>query len=314
MNYILQILFVLLLMSIGWIARKRNVISEAGTAELARLLISFIYPAMIFYSITRLSPQQLARNWSLPLLSMAVFCIGLAMGWLTLRWMKPVDSKRSAAFLFQSTFNNCLFLPLPLVLLMWGTEGVALLVFAAFGFELTVWTIGAFLFNRSGRLSDGFRMALGPPLIMLLFSIAWICVRDLSPWRLPDNAVLTRMVDLLYFGAESIGRATIAVSMIIAGSRIATLKGGLINDPHVWIVSTLRLVAVPVIFILLINQIPMEMLPRNILILIAVMPVSVTSLVFSERFSGDSDFMAATLLTTHLGAVITVPLLLAWAL
>jgi predicted permease len=46
----------------------------------------------------------------------------------------------------------------------------------------------------------------------------------------------------------------------------------------------------------------------------AVMPASVTGLIFSERFDGDSGFMAATLLTTHLGAIITVPLLLMWAL
>ena len=44
------------------------------------------------------------------------------------------------------------------------------------------------------------------------------------------------------------------------------------------------------------------------------MPAAVTSLVFSERFGGDSDFIASTLLITHLGAIVTIPLLLSWAL
>ena len=52
----------------------------------------------------------------------------------------------------------------------------------------------------------------------------------------------------------------------------------------------------------------------GILAVVAVMPAAVASLVFSERFGGDSDFIAATLLITHLGAIVTIPLLLAWAL
>ena len=70
----------------------------------------------------------------------------------------------------------------------------------------------------------------------------------------------------------------------------------------------------PVAFILLLRLIPMSELAYGILAVVATMPAAVTSLVFSERFGGDSDFIATTLLITHLGAVVTIPLLLAWAL
>ncbi|MCK4563611.1 MAG: AEC family transporter, partial [Verrucomicrobia bacterium] len=85
-------------------------------------------------------------------------------------------------------------------------------------------------------------------------------------------------------------------------------------DKHVWIVSALRLVVTPVIFILLLKQVPMDETAYGILAVVAVMPAAVASLIFSERFGGDSDFIATTLLVTHLGAIVTIPLLLAWAL
>lgn len=314
MNYVLQILFILTLMATGWIARKRGVITEAGTSELSRVLMSIIYPALVFYSITRMHPEQLAHNWIMPVMTILIAGIGLSLGLLTLRWLKPADQKRGGAFLFQSTINNYLFLPLPLVLILWGTEGVALLVFASMGFELTIWTVGVLLFNHSSKLSEGLRTMFGPPLIALIVSIVWICIRDLSPARLPDSALLQRTFELIYFGAETVGKATVALSMIIAGSRIATLSPKAIRDPHVWIVSILRLLVAPVLFILLLNLIPMDLLARNVLTVVAVMPAAVASLIFSERFDGDSDFIAATLLVTHLGAVITIPLLLSWAL
>lgn len=318
MNYILQVLFILVLMAIGFVARKRGVVSATGTSEMARILIAVIYPCLIFSSVTKLSTDKLAANWIMPVMAMAIAGTGLLLGLIALRCMKGVNQQRASAFLFQNTINNYLFLPLPLVMLLWGEEGVALLVFASLGFELTVWTLGVFLFNRSNKISEGVRMMFGPPLIALVFSIGWVCVRDLLQPELPVAGLFSdlahRLLDLLFFGTGTVGSATVAVSMIVAGSRMAALDVRAVLDKQVWIVSGLRLVVTPVVFILLLKLIPLGEMAYGILAVVAVMPAAVASLVFSERFGGDSDFVATTLLVTHLGAVVTIPLLLAWAL
>lgn len=318
MNYVLQVLFILVLMAIGYIARKRGVVSAVGTSEMVRVLIAVIYPCLIFSSVTRLNASELADNWIMPVMALAIAGTGLLLGLVALRFMKGVDQQRASAFLFQNTINNYLFLPLPLVMLIWKEQGVALLVFASMGFELTVWTVGVFLFNRSSKLAEGVRMMFGPPLIALLFSISWVCVRDLLQPELPASGFFSdlarRLLELSYFGTDTVGKATVAVSMIVSGSRIAALDVRAAFDKQVWIVSALRLVVTPVIFILLLKQIPMDEMAYGILAVVAVMPAAVASLVFSERFGGDSDFIATTLLVTHLGAVVTIPLLLAWAL
>ena len=318
MNYVLQVLFILVLMALGYIARKRGVVSAVGTSEMVRVLIAIIYPCLIFSSVTKLNAQELASNWIMPVMAMVVAGTGLILGLISLRFINGVDQQRASAFLFQNTINNYLFLPLPLVMLLWGSQGVALLVFASMGFELTVWTLGVFLFNRSSNLAEGIKMMFGPPLIALIFSIGWVCVRDLVNPELPTSGFFAdlarRLLDLTYFGTDTVGKATVAVSMVVSGSRIAALDAKAAFDWHVWLLSLLRLIVTPVLFILLLNQIPMEEMARGILAVIAVMPAAVTSLVFSERFGGDSDFIASTLLVTHLAAVVTIPLLLAWAL
>jgi hypothetical protein len=58
MNYVLQVLFILVLMAIGFVARKRGVVSETGTSEMVRVLIAIIYPCLIFSSVTRLRVQE----------------------------------------------------------------------------------------------------------------------------------------------------------------------------------------------------------------------------------------------------------------
>ena len=318
MNYVLQVLFVLMLMAIGYTCRKRGIVSAIGTSEMVRILIAIIYPCLIFSSITKLSAPELAANWVMPALAMGIAGTGLVLGLISLRFIKGINPQRASAFLFQNTINNYLFLPLPLVMLLWGSEGVALLIFASMGFELTVWTLGVFLFNRSSNLTDSLKMMLGPPLIALIISIGWVCIRDLANPELPASGffadLMRRLLDLVYFGTDTIGKAAIAVSMVVSGSRIAALDSKVALDKHVWLLAGLRLIVTPVLFILLLNLIPMSEMARGILAVIAVMPAAVTSLVFSERFGGDSDFIASTLLVTHLAAVVTIPLLLAWAL
>lgn len=71
---------------------------------------------------------------------------------------------------------------------------------------------------------------------------------------------------------------------------------------------------IPVLAILLLNRMQLGETARGVLCVVAVMPAAVTSLIFSERFNGDSEFIAASLLLTHLFAVVTVPVLLLWAL
>lgn len=318
MNYILQVIFILALMSIGFIARRRGMVSATGTSEMVRMLVAIVYPALIFSSVTSLNATALASNWLMPVMAMAIAGTGFGLGLIALRCMKGVDRERASAFLFQNTINNYLFLPLPLVILLWGSEGVALLVFASMGFELVVWTLGVYLFNRKGKLLDGLRMMLGPPLIALLISISWVCVRDLLHPTLPNDGffaeLLRRLLELLYFGAETVGKATVAISMVVSGSRIAALNLRTAFDPHVWIVAAMRLIVTPALFILILKIVPLEEVARGILSVVAVMPAAVASLIFSERFGGDSDFVASTLLITHLGAIITIPILLAWAL
>jgi predicted permease len=318
MNYVLQVLFILVLMTVGYAARKRGVVSAVGTSEMVRVLIAIIYPCLIFSSVTKLKAQELASNWIMPVLAIVIAGTGLVLGLLAVRCLKGIDQKRASAFLFQNTINNYLFLPLPLVMLLWKEQGVALLVFASMGFELVVWTVGVFLFNRSSKLAEGLRMMFGPPLIALIISICWVCVRDLASPELPASGFFAdlagRLLDLTYFGAETVGKATVAVSMVVSGSRIAALDVRAAFDKHVWILSALRLVVTPVLFILLLKQIPMDDMARGILSVVAVMPAAVTSLIFSERFGGDSDFIASSLLVTHLAGIVTIPLLLAWAL
>ena len=312
MIFVFQILCILGLVACGFLARRRGMLSAQGTNDLAHVALSLVYPALIFVSITELSFADLRTHLSLPLLVMVIAFAGFGLGLLSVRFLGQVPSDTSRAFLFHCLINNYSFLPLPLVLFRYGDAGVALLIFSSVGYEVLLWSLGVMLFSRAERKRDQLKSLFSPPFIALLVSLAFVAARDLLPWPAPPPW-LALAGQTLRSGLKTLGTATIALSMLVAGSRFAVLEFKTILGWRIWFVSAIRLVAVPLIMIPVLGWIPMDPVARGILYIISVMPSAMVSVLFSERYGGDTDFIAGGLLLTHLWALVTVPLFLAWA-
>jgi len=312
MIFSLQILCVLALVGCGFIVRRRGVISAQGTTELARLSVSLIYPALIIFSITRLSTSDLLSNYLMPLLAMGIALTGFGLGLLAIQFLGRVSPATTKAFLFHCLMNNYMFLPLPLVLFFFGERGVALLVFSSVGYELLLWTLGVFLFTKEASWRNALEQMFSAPFIALLASLLYVFARDLSGWSIPVEwtGLTTPLRETVSFAIGILGQATVALSMIIAGSRFAVMRFNAILGWRIWLVSVVRLVAVPLILLPIIARIPLDPVARGILMIVAVMPSAMVSIVFSECYGGDSEFIAGGLLLTHLWALLTVPLFL----
>lgn len=310
----LQILCVLLLIACGCLARARGWLSDRGTAEISRVLVSLIYPALILTTVPRLSARDLADNAVLPAMAAVIAGAGLALGLLALRLLKPASRDESRAFLFQCVFNNYLFLPLPLVLLLWGERGAALLVFSSVAFEVILWTLGVFLLSERRGAGASLRALLNPAFCTLVVSLGFVVARDATGGESGVGGWWEELARVGLFAAERMGEATVAVSMLVAGSRIATLHPSSVLNRRVWLVAAVRLVVVPALMIPLLGLVPMEEAGRGVLTVVAVMPCAIASVFFSEQFGGDRDFIAGALLLTHIWALVTAPLFLAWAL
>ena len=312
MIFVFQILCILGLVGCGFLARRRGMLSAQGTNDLAHVALSLVYPALIFVSVTELSFADLRTHLSLPLLVMVIAFAGFGLGLVAVRFLGQVPSDTSRAFLFHCLINNYSFLPLPLVLFRYGDAGVALLIFSSVGYEVLLWSLGVMLFSRAERKRDQLKSLFSPPFIALLVSLAFVTARDLLPWPAPPPW-LALAGQTLRSGLKTLGTATIALSMLVAGSRFAVLEFKTILGWRIWFVSAIRLVAVPLVMIPILGLIPMDPVARGILFIVSVMPSAMVSVLFSERYGGDVDFIAGGLLLTHLWALVTVPLFLAWA-
>ncbi|HNR31356.1 MAG TPA: AEC family transporter, partial [Candidatus Hydrogenedentes bacterium] len=303
---------VFLMMVPGYAAIRRAWMGSEGIMSLSRLMINVIYPCLIFTSVTeKFTWRELLRAWPLPAATVIIMLVGYAVGRLVCWRLRFPGEAHRRAFLFQTTVNNYSFFPMGLVAQLYGPEGVAALIFSTLGAEAAMWTLGVMTLSGAPPGKAALKHLLSPALLALYASLACLAVFDAAGI---DPAVFTARgtaLATLHGTAKAIGACTVPVAMIIGGARIAQLVPDDLRTAHVWLVSLLRLVGIPLLAVPALRMLPLEPMHAAVMIIVAVMPVSIASLMFSEVYGGDKALMGGSVLLTHVLALLTVPLLLA---
>ncbi len=302
------------MIGLGILARRLNILNRDTTTRMARATTDFFYPALIFTSIVdNFTLRSLLENRGLPVGALLIMIIGYVIGVAFARFIKFSGEQEKNQFMFQCAINNYSYLPLPIVLMLWGDAGVAGLVFSTLGSELSVWTIGVFALAGNRFRRENLRRLLSMPMIALVSAIVAVALKDhagflaASPFLKEAGGAFFLMLDML-------GKATIPLAMFVAGGRMAELQPHNIFTRNQGYVAVLRLIVIPAIAALLLHVLPFPDEPRLILLVLAIMPSAIASVVLSEAYGSDTDFAASSVLNTQVLSLFTIPAWLAFFL
>ncbi len=317
-NLFLSMMSIFLMIAIGFWARRRDWIDADTASKLSRLTLTLFYPALIFSSlIQRFDRTSLLHSWPLPAGGLMIAAVGFGVGWLLSRGRIFPDPGERTAFRFQCTMNNYTFLPLPLLLMLRGDEAVAALIFSALGSEIACWTLGVMALTGGSFNRKALRRLLNVPMSTVAFAMAMVWFRESVPagylagvgggWLGDVALTVVRAADLF-------GSATIPLSMMVAGCHMAELRVSHVATSRQALLLGTRLVLIPSLTVGLLFLLPLAPAMREVLLVVAVMPCAVTSVVLAQAYGSDSTFAASSVFTTQIMALLTVPLWLSWTL
>jgi len=314
----LRILAIFAVFAAGFVLRRRQTVDDRFIRQFSQVLMSIFYPALILNTLVlKFSLGELARLWILPVGAGLVMVIGwLVGGGMNLacrHW--PESQLRTSRFL--CTVSNYSFLPLMLVASLWGKRGEALVVFSTLGPELVLWTLGIQAITGHKLRWSMLRNLVSIPMLAILLAFVLLALKTQLPalaLRLPVvHAVVRELGGTLLYSCGLAGQATIPVAATIAGMRMASMSPHHMFSGRMALLTAMRLLLIPALSLLLLQWLPLELEVRQLLLVIATMPVALTSVPMAEIYHGDSDFAAAAVLMTHIACLATIPLWLALA-
>ncbi len=305
---LLKIASVFLLIFMGALVRRLKIIDEHSTKQMSQLLISALYPALIFAAIVKqFTIADLLAHAALPAGAFLIVCIGFGLGSLTMRRLHFQGIGTQRTYLLQCTMNNYSFLPMLLAFMFWGDRGVALVIFSTLGSEVGVWTLGVYGLTGRKLSKSTLRNLLNMPLISVAAAVCALAVIHFLPEPSAAGASVSVVWRTLLDTLEMLGKATIPLSMLIAGSRMEALQAEHLFSRPQTILALMRLVLIPATTLAVLLLLPFAEEIESTLVLVAVMPCAITSVMLATVYDRDAEFAASSVLVTHVVSLLTVP-------
>jgi len=305
-SILVAILPVFSIIGLGLALRHWSVLSEATDRSLFKLSVNILTPCLVFDSILGNQALQNPHNAIVPpILGFITVALGLllCLALSPLAGLKEKSERRS--FALAVGIFNWSYLALPIIQSLFGKETVGVLFVFNLGVEATMWTLGLAVLTGSS-LSSGWKRLLNPPVLSIIIALI-LNAFGAKEW-LPSFILGT--IHLLAPCAIPIGLILVGASFY---DYVGNTKWG-----QTWRVSVLacalRLIVLPLLFLLILKIVTLPRELQNILIVQAAMPSAVFPLVLVKHYGGNPAVAFQEILATTLVSLLTIPFWIYWGL
>lgn len=294
------VLPVFLLIFIGWLMRRLDVLTSEGEKNLVRLVVNLLYPAFVFHFVLG---NPLLREPRIVLEAGLTGYVVIALGCFTAFFLAPLlgirDAIRRRSFAVATGVFNFGYVALPVARLFFDDETIGVMLVVNVGVDLAIWTVGVSLL--AGRLDKSvFRLALNPPVIALILAIILNSIG--FDQYCPDFVRAT---------IGMIAPCAIPIGLLMIGTAFYSLTGDLKRIPQ-WQIpvgSTLiRLGLIPILMLTLAKFLPLADTVKAVVVIHAAMPSAVFPIVLAKYYSGDPLTSIQSIVPNCILCLLTIPL------
>ena len=288
-----QVSIMYVLMALGFIVYRKELINEEGSKQISNLLVWVINPLIMLtryqmeFSLIKL--EQLGISF---VVSLGAMLIGFLVGKILFKKEQRIDK-------FAIGFANAGFIGIPLVTNIMGIDKVFFLSAYLVCFNILSYTYGIYMVSNNKKLITVKSVILNPGIIAVVLGLLVF----ISPIKLPG---------ILYDAFNLVGQTNTPIAMILLGTYIAKSKFiNLFNDKYAYLVCFIKLIIIPLIIIIIFKFLPLNLAEIKMVVLIAMStPVGLTVPMFSQMYGGDYKYGAKLVGLSTLLSLITIPMIL----
>ena len=280
-----------LLIALGWsLLHLLNYRADFFTTA-EKLVYYVLFPALLFASIAR-APLSLGdASMLIAGTSILMFC-GMGLAWAAIPLLKP--DRVIHASLAQCAYRFNTYMGLSLSLSLAGKEGQSIMAVIV-GCAVPLVNVAAVSSLAKGKDNRILGELLRNPLI-LATAAGLAC--NLLGVQVPGFAMDT---------LQRLGACAIALGLICVGATLSLQGLGAAAKLMGWMIAV-RLLALPVIALLLAWVLPLSPIEQQMLVLFSTLPTASSAYILAVRMGGDGRSVAATTSLGTLLSALTIPL------
>lgn len=295
-NVLNQVIVLFLIMVVGYIARKRNIINTPTNKGLSELLLRITLPAMIIVSFNyTYSKEMLVKAGILFGISLVIH-VSLVFISKLLYYKFPENVNGVLRFI--TVFSNCGFMGYPVVSSVYGKVGIFYTAIFNIPFNILMYTLGVMLFTQKKGFKSLGKEILSPTLISIFIGLLIFVLSIKLPYP------IFRTLDL-------IGSTTTPISMIVVGSMIAEIDiKNVFVGIEIYYGALIRLIVTPLLVLIILRLCGARGMNLGIPVLITAMPAAANTAIMAEKYNADSMLASRFVFITTIFSTLTIPLII----
>ncbi len=291
-----QAFIMLMLILVGAGCFKLHILSKASVSELSGLVLKVVNPIVILMAYQREFKPELVQNlgWTF-LLTAISYGIAYAVAYLCIR---DREGRETVIERFSSVYSNCGFMGIPLVMAMFGYEGVFYLTAFLTFFNALVWSHGVMQMSGERSLKSLVKVLTSPAIIAIVVGMVLFFCRITLP-------------ELVSEALEMVGSLNTPLAMFVAGATIAqTNLPGVMKKPRIFYVALLKLLVIPLLCIAVFRFLPADPTVEMTVIAAAAAPSAAICTMMSLSYNRNAAYASEIFGVTTLLSVATMPLMM----
>ena len=288
-----QVLIMYVLMFIGYMAYKKELLTDQGTKDIGKVLLNIAIPAVVIsnFCVER-TAERTGELFSSMLISLICMILSIAAAFLLFH-------KKNRIAEFSTAFSNSGFVGIPLVQATFGDHAIFYISMMIVLINLLQWSYGVYTITDDKSYIDLKKVAKNPVTI----SVAIGLVIYFCNIRIPS--IVTSLL-------STIGNLNTPLAMLASGVYLAQSDLlGMIKKKDVYIVCLARLLIVPVIITAVFRILPFGNEAIKLAVLLAgACPVGSNVAIFAQQFNKDFRKGIEYVCISTLLSIITLPLVM----
>ena len=306
LNGIISVCTVFVILAVGFFFTNRKLWPDNTNKVFSTTVVKIAAPSLAIVSIeNRFTPEMLqAAVWNLLIIAATVFIMH-GLGILLAKIMR-LPHKKKAVFITTFTFNNTMFIGLPINRIVFGHDGLPYLFTFYLVTIVMFWSLGAYTLAKAADTEEksfSFKKIFSPGLVGCLIGCA------LAGFAL-------HLPTILETSLEYLGEICVPLSLLVIGSNLSkSFSRGFQRITIDQIVIMIgKFVLHPLIiwgaFTLLGNLglVAVSGLPLKVFILTASLPCHAQTAILSEYYDLEGEYASNLVSLSTLISLVTIPI------
>ena len=285
---------IFILIFIGYVLRKINIISKANRKSLTDLVIDVVLPANIIYSfMIEMTSEIIISSLEILLVSI-VIQIGCQL--FGKYFFTKANKQQQSVLQYGTICSNAGFMGSPLIQGLYGLDGLLFASIYLIPQRIVMWSGGVACFTDA-KGKDVIKKVITHPCIIAVFIGMIIMITQV---QLPNFLTVT---------IQSVSNCTIALSMIVIGGILAEIRFREVINGLTIYYSVIRLIIIPLLVLAGCVLCSLPTLVTGVATVLAGMPAGSTTAILAEKYNGDSRLAVEIVFLSTALSLFTIPLL-----